>query len=48
MNQEALFPAFLEPVTVALDIDRRTVVKDPVQDCSGDHMVAEDLPPFAV
>jgi len=38
---------FLEPVGVALDVDRRRVVKDPVQDGRGDHRIAEDLVPLA-
>jgi hypothetical protein len=37
----------LEPVGVSLDVDRRRVVKDPVQDGRGDDRVAEDLVPLA-
>ena len=33
----------LAPVGVALDVDRRQVLKDPIQDGRGDHRVAEDL-----
>ena len=44
---ESRLDLFLEPIRVSLDVDRRRVVKDPVQDSRGDDGIAEDLIPLA-
>jgi len=48
MGEDPLLPSFFQPVTISFDIDRGTVVGDPVKNCSGDHVIAEDLSPLAV
>ena len=47
LPDEPRLDLFLEPVGVSLDVDRRRVVKDPVQDGRGDDGIAEDLVPLA-
>lgn len=48
MCKNPLFPSLLEPVTIALYVQRGTVVKDPVKDSGSDDMVTEDLAPFTI
>lgn len=38
---------FPEPIRVALDVDRRCMVKDPVEDGRGNHGVVINLVPLA-
>ena len=48
MGEESLLPPFFQAIAIAFDVDRGTVMQDPVKDCSSDHMIAEDLSPLAV
>ena len=48
VREHPLFPTFLEPVAIALNIQSRAVVEDPVQNCGSNNMVTEYLAPFAV
>ena len=44
-SQETGFAFFFEPVTVALDVDRRGVVQESVQNRRGQDVIIEDLAP---
>ena len=46
-NQSGFAP-FLEPVTLAANIDGGGVMEQPVEDGGGDDRVAEDRTPFAI
>src|SRR4030043_1214653 len=46
LSDEARFDLFPETIRVAFDVDRRRVMKDPVEDSRGDHRVPEDLVPL--
>ena len=35
-----------EPITRTLDLNDDDVVKQPIEECGGDHGIAEDLAPF--
>jgi len=48
MGKESLLPLFFQAVAVAFDVNRRTVIEDPIQHRRSDHMVAEDLPPLSI
>ena len=48
MGKESLLPPFFQAVAVAFDVNRRTVMEDPIQHRRSDHMVAEDLSPLPV
>jgi hypothetical protein len=48
MGEEPLFPPFFQAVAIAFDVNRRTVMEDPIQHRRSDHMVAEDLSPLPV
>ncbi len=48
VREEPLFPQFFQAVTVAFDVNRRTMMEDPIQHRCSDHMVTEDLPPLSV
>ena len=43
MRDDALPSSLLEPVTIPLDVQGRTVVENPVQHRSSDDMITEDL-----
>ena len=44
-GQQAGLALLLEPVALALDVDDRRVVQQPVEDRRGDDLVAEDVAP---
>jgi hypothetical protein len=46
-NQSSFAP-FLEPVTLAANVDGGGVVQQPVEDGGGDDRIAEDRTPFAI
>ncbi len=47
LSDEARFNLFPETIGVALDVDCRRVMEDPIEDGGGDHRVPEDLVPLA-
>jgi len=46
MGEEPLLPPFFQAIPIAFDVNRRTVMENPIQHRRSDHMVAEDLPPL--
>lgn len=47
MGENFLLPAFFQTVTIAFDVDRDTVVQNPIQNGCSDHIVGKDLTPPA-
>jgi len=43
MGEEPLLPPLFQSVTISFDVDCGAVMENPIQDCSSDDMITEDL-----